>query len=161
MKEENRTESVTFRISPKSKKWLGELTDDSGFGTSSDYLNNEIRLRRRSLIFDKAMNDAKLKVGKDLGLTEKMCNALDGPEDIRPLFDEEKVAKYMKVWLDEFKKNVKEGAAEIVMQDIVDYMSTDEGNELLEFYFNFYTKIKLLNSISDELKTGRYNANHF
>ena len=147
---ENRTESITFRISPKYKKWLEELVLASGLSSPSEYLNGQIRLRRRSHIFDKAMNESKLIAGKELGLTEKISKAIDRPEDIKALFDEEKAQKYNKCWLDELKRNIVNSASDIGMQDIVVFLSTDKGNELLEFFFNNYINIKELNSISDE-----------
>jgi len=154
---ENRTESITFRISPKSKKWLEELIIASGFTSFSEYLNNQIRLRRRSLIFDKALNESKLTAGKELGLTEKMSKAIDRPEDIKALFDEDKAQKYIKCWLEKLKQNVKNSALDIGMQDIVDSLSTDKGNELLEFFFNYYVNIKEFNSISDEIDSSVIN----
>jgi len=151
---ENRTESITFRISPTYKKWLDELVKESEVSSPSEYLNGQIRLRRRSLILDKAMDESKLSAGKELGLTEKMSNAIDGPEDIKAFFkafvDEEKAQKHNKRWFDEFNQNAKKGASDIGMHDIANYLSTDKGNALLEFFFNNYVAIRKLNSLSDE-----------
>lgn len=156
---ENRTISITFRISPKCKMWLDELVTASGLITSSEYLNNQIRLRRRSLIVNKAMIESKLAAGKELGLTEKMSQAIEGPEDIIGLPNGDKA---LKTWLTTFEQNVKKEASEIGMEDILENLSSTNGIEILEFFFNNYSKIKILNSIFDEtndslkrLKTGR------
>ena len=139
---------ITFRISEQTKAWLDSLVRASDFSSSSDYLNTQIRLRMRSHIFDKAMNEGKLIAGKELKFTEKLTLAIDGPEDVKLLPNCEKA---LKCWFDELKETVKRNANDTGMPDIAEYLSTDKGIELLDFFFNNYTKIKELSSLTDEM----------
>jgi hypothetical protein len=148
---EHRTENVNFRISPRYKKYLEELCEISGLSSPSEYLNNLILLKRRSLIFDKAMNESKLTLGEKVGFNEEMSKGIDGPEIIEKVFKGEIGLNYVNFWFEEFKKSALKDAVDIGAQDIADFLSTENGKEILHFFFSNSSKLRQLNSIADEI----------
>jgi hypothetical protein len=149
---ESRTKFIAFRITEKSKKWLDEIVEDSIFDSHSNYLNDIIRLMKGFLILDYAMSASKLFVGNELGFTEDMSKNMHGPENIKALKKIEQLEKDLaiKLWLDEFKQNVKGNAANICSQNTIDYLSTEEGNMILEFFYYNHSMIKMLFSLFNE-----------
>ena len=144
---ENRTEFVSFRVSVSRKTWLNEIANSSGYESGTEFLNNHIGTIRRYQIFSQSLKKSKIVVGKEFGMTSEIAHAVKSKEDITAMFEGEKGLEFINRWFEEFKNNVKKGAEALEMKDIVDYLSTEKGNDSLFFFFNNYPQLKELYEI--------------
>jgi hypothetical protein len=101
MKDENKTININFRVSPKYKKWLDLLVEESPCKNISPYLNSQIYLRMRELLLDKAFHEGRDIAALQFGLSNRVRVAIKNPKDVKGLFgNKENEIKFLKTWYD-------------------------------------------------------------
>jgi hypothetical protein len=99
---EHKTDTVHFRIDPRTKKWLDLLADErSPAGTISNYLliliHNEIHSHIADVAYDKGRDYAAEK----FGLSDNVRLAIENPADIKGfLGSKENETKFIESWAD-------------------------------------------------------------
>jgi len=143
MKRDGKTESIAFRITPLSQRWLDKLIEASPYETISDYFNSEIYLRTRELVLRNSMEESKAIVSKEFHLPEKVSKAIDGPGDFTDVYPEDKESLFRGRWFDELKKAEAKFINELGLHDDLTLLSSDEWNKIISFFFNSYPDLKL------------------
>jgi len=146
MRTEGKTVNINFRVTPKFKNFLDELVLANRYKSISEFLNEQIFLRKRELILEKAINESKIITGKEFGIQETIAKAIKRPKDIEGLFPKEKEEQFKYRWAEEIIKQAAKLSTESGFQDDINQLSKDKQERIFALIFETRQKISELNN---------------